>query len=122
MENRVGETSIFDDIKQMLGLELDNESFDVDVRTHLNTALFQANQLGIGPKSGFRVHGREEEWVEFIQDYRMDLEGVKSYIYLCVKLIFDPPDMGYYVSLMEKQRDELAWRLVVQAESLEATS
>lgn len=113
------EHSILKDVKQVLGVEVENDSFDLDIKLHINTALFAANQLGLGPKYGYRITGPENTWGEFIQDYRVDLEAVKTYIALKTQLIFDPPDMGYFVNLRQEQIKELEWRLVLQVESLE---
>jgi len=108
-------SSILRDMKQLLGVEEGSSNFDRDVIIHTNGAIFSLLQLGIGPKKGFSIKGYDEIWSDLIPD-RIDLEGAKTYLYFCARLSFDPPQMGYYVTLMERQRDETAWRLVHQIE------
>ncbi len=42
--------------------------------------------------------------------------AVKSYIHLRVKLLFDPPDIGFVLTAMKEQIQELEWRLMVEAD------
>ena len=46
-----------------------------------------------------------------------DLEAVKTYIYLKVKIIFDPPLSGTVMEALKQTISELEWRLNVNAES-----
>ena len=108
--------SILLTIKKMLGIAEDDTAFDTDVIVCINSAIMTANQIGIGT-DGFIVTDSNETWGEFIgNDSR--LEAVKLYIYLSVRLAFDPPANSFVVSSFEKQRDELTWRLNVHAEAV----
>jgi hypothetical protein len=109
------ETSILTSIKKLLGLEETYTAFDPDIIIHINSAFSRLNQLGVGPLIGFRIEDKTALWDYFLQG-RLDLETVKSYIYLKVRLIFDPPQTGFLVEAIKEQIKEHEWELNVQAE------
>ena len=47
---------------------------------------------------------------------RTDLEAVKSYLYIRVRLLFDPPQSSFLLGALEKQADEFLWRLANSTE------
>lgn len=102
--------SILNSVKKVLGLDEDDDGFDVDILMHINSMFMVLNQLGIGPDDGFMIEGADEVWSDFIGDDPM-LNAVKSYIWLRVRMLFDPPTTSYLISAMEKQYAELEWRL-----------
>lgn len=104
--------SILNTIKKMLGLEADYTPFDTDILIHINSALMVLRQLGVGPSSGFAITGPDEVWSDFIGD-TIDLEAVKTYVYLRVRSVFDPPQSGIAMDAIQKQLDEYTWRLNV---------
>lgn len=108
--------SIFVTIKKMLGLGDGYTPFDMDIMVHINSALMELCQLGIGPTEGFQISDYDTSWSEFITDKEM-LGSVKNYIYLSVKILFDPPTNSFVLDAMQKQIEKLGWRLNVQAES-----
>ncbi len=107
--------SVLNDIKKILGLAPDYTEFDVDVILHINTVFTTLNSLGIGPTDGFMIEDNTATWDAFIGT-DLNLNSVKSYIYLRVKLLFDPPTSGFVIDAMNKQLEELAWRLNVKRE------
>lgn len=107
--------SILDTIKQLLGIQSDYTAFDTDIIVHINSAFMALNQLGVGPTECFSIDGSGEEWAEFV-DESIDLEAVKTYIYLKVRTIFDPPSSSVVMEAMNKNISELEWRLNVQVE------
>lgn len=102
-------SSILKDIKHMLGLLPSDTAFDVDVIIHINGALSTLTQLGVGPVQGFRIESEAEEWTQFVNDPRLD--SVKTYVYLKTKLGFDPPATGFTTQSIERQLDELVFRI-----------
>lgn len=108
-------SSILTDIKKLLGLTKDYTVFDTDVIIHINSVFMTLNELGVGPDNGFKISGYDEKWEEFLSE-SVQLEGVKTYIYLRVKLLFDPPANSFLVNSIEKQISELEWRLNVKSE------
>lgn len=109
------EESILVTIKKLLGITEDYDAFDLDVITFINSAMMTLQQLGVGPTRGFTVSGESETWSEFLPSDMM-LEGVKHYIFLCVKMVFDPPANSFVMEAMKQQKEELEWRLREQAE------
>lgn len=108
--------SILNTIKKMLGPENDDPHFDVDIIVHINSALSRLAQLGVGPPNGFSITGDSETWMDFIgNDER--LFAVKSYIYLRVRMVFDPPTVASVLQALQDQIKEDEWRLNVEAES-----
>lgn len=110
--------SILTSIKKLLGVREDYAHFDPDIIFHINSALMTLNQLGVGPKEGFFITTDEQLWEDYLGESKQ-LEGVKSYIYLRVKILFDPPASSTILEAMNKQITEFEWRLNVQAESTE---
>ena len=106
--------SILDTIKKMLGIESDYTHFDIDIITNINTAFLNLQQIGVGPNSGFSITDNTTTWNDYISGE--NLEAVKTYIYLKVRLLFDPPTNAFLVDAMERQIREIEWRLNVQVE------
>lgn len=109
------EQSILTTIKKMLGIAEDYESFDLDVITNINMALMTLNQLGVGPEDGFSISDKSSVWSDFIKDVK-NLEGVKTYIFIKTKLVFDPPTGSFVLDALDRQVKELEWRLRSQTE------
>ena len=107
--------SILITIKKLLGIAEDDTSFDTDVIININMALNVLLQLGVGPENGFSITGNTETWSDYIDDMSK-LEMVKTYIYLKVKLIFDPPQSSRVIESIENQIKELEWRANVQVD------
>ena len=107
--------SILTSVKKMLGIGEEYSPFDPDIIMHINSALLILNQLGVGPETPYLITGEDETWKDFFGD-ATPIELVKSYIYLKVRLIFDPPTTGVLHEAMERQIKEFEWRLNVQAE------
>lgn len=111
--------SILNSIKKLLGLSKEYEAFDTDIIIHINTVFMVLNQLGVGPEDGFSIKDKEAKWSDFLES-AIDLESVKTYIYLKVRLVFDPPLNASVLESMKQTIAELEWRLNVQAESAES--
>jgi hypothetical protein len=111
--------SILTSIKKMLGIEKEYDHFDADIITHVNSALMILTQIGAGPPEGFLIKGDSEVWTDFISDIR--LESVKSFVYLKVKLLFDPPLSSAVIESTNRLISELEWRISVAVDSGEIT-
>lgn len=108
--------SILTSIKKLLGITEEYEHFDQDIIIHINTALMILTQLGVGPSEGFFIKDKYALWSDFIPDVKT-LEAVKSYIYLKVRMLFDPPTSSSLMNAIEHNMKELEWRLNVASES-----
>jgi len=109
------EESIFESIKSLLGPDASYDVFDQDILIHINTAISVLTQLGVGPAGGFIVTGPDETWKDFIGDDKT-LQMVKSYIYMKVKMIFDPPANSSVLSAYQEACKEYEWRLNVEVD------
>ena len=110
--------SILTSIKKLLGITEEYDQFDPDIIMHINSVFMILTQLGVGPAEGFSIEDDTAVWTDFIQDVKK-LESVKTYIYLKVKLAFDPPLSSVVIESMNRLINELEWRLNVAAESTE---
>jgi len=109
--------SILTSVKKMLGISAEDSTFDIDIILHINSALMVLSQLGVGPTTGFFISDNTKTWVDLIGD-RVDLEAIKSYIYLKVRLLFDPPSSSFVLDSIQKQITEFEWRLNIQVEGV----
>lgn len=107
--------SILTSIKKLLGITESYEHFDPEIIMHINSVLMILTQMGIGPSEGFIIEDDSSLWTDFLQD-TTNLEAVRSYIYLKVKLMFDPSTSGVVTDAMNRTINELEWRLNVNAE------
>ena len=108
--------SILTSIKKLLGITEEYEHFDQDIIIHINSVFMILNQLGVGPSNGFSITDKTAVWSDFISE-GSNLESVKSYIYLKVRLLFDPPTTSAVMESMNRMISELEFRLNVSAES-----
>jgi len=84
------EESILITVKKMLGLAEDYTVFDLDVITNINSVFTTLTQLAVGSPGGFSIEDETALWGDFLTP-EMNLNAVKSYMYLRVRLLFDPP-------------------------------
>lgn len=108
--------SILTSIKKMLGIEEEYEHFDPDIIMHINSVFMILTQLGVGPSEGFTIEDKFSAWTDFVSD-TAKIEAVKSYIYLRVKLLFDPPLSSAVIESIKRMIDEYEWRLNVAADN-----
>ena len=108
--------SILTSIKKLLGITEEYEHFDQDIIIHINSVFMILNQLGVGPSNGFSITDKTAVWSDFISE-GTNLESVKSYMYLKVRLLFDPPTTSAVMESMNRMISELEFRLNVSAES-----
>ena len=109
--------SILLSVKKMLGLDKDYDVFDPELIIHINSVFGTLHQLGVGPEDQFRIAGDSELWSDFTTDGEQTDE-VKSYVYLRVRLLFDPPSSSFVLSSLQEQAKELEWRLNVKADEI----
>lgn len=104
--------SILTSIKKLLGITEEYTHFDADIIMHINSVFMVLNQLGVGPAEGFFIEDESTTWDEYLGD-PTKLQIVKSYIYLKVRMLFDPPASGTVMNSMKEQINEFEWRLNV---------
>lgn len=109
--------SILNTIKKMLDVDVGCTHFDENIINHINTALMVLTQIGVGPEKGFSIRDATAKWSDFLSDMNK-LEGVKTYIYLKVKPLFDPTSSSSISGAMKNVADELEWRMNINAEEV----
>lgn len=108
------EDSILDTTKLLLGVETDDDSYDVELIAHINSIFFVLQQIGVGPIAGFTITDNTAVWGSFIGEDMVD--GVRSYMGMRVKLLFDTPATGPLTTALENQVAQMEWRLNMQME------
>ena len=104
--------NILESVKLMLGIQNEYTPFDQQILMHINSVFTILHQLGVGPTNLF-IANSMSLWSEFLTGDSIDLEHVKSYVYLRVRLLFDPPTSSFVLDAIEKQIQEIGWRLNV---------
>ena len=109
--------SILTSIKKLLGIDEEYEHFDPDIIMHINSVFMILNQLGVGPSEGFSIQDSKSVWSDFMPP-GSNLEAVKTYMHLKVKLLFDPPSSSAVMDAINRTIAELEWRLNVASDEL----
>lgn len=110
--------SILTSVKKNLGIDESYTFFDDDILLYINGVFSTLNQLGIGPDDGFAIEDDTATWDTYLAD-NLKLNSVKTYMYLKVRLLFDPPTTSFAIEALNNQAKELEWRLNVVREETE---
>lgn len=108
------EESVLTSVKKILGVPEDYTAFDFDIITHINGVFSILYQMGVGPEEGFYIEDDSAIWGDFFSD--TDLNVVRSYVFLRVRMLFDPPTTSFLLDAMNKQIQEFEWRISTQRE------
>lgn len=108
--------TILEDIRHAIGLGDEHTFFDSDLILHVNSTFDIIHQLGAGPIDGFVIEDGSETWDDYFAGYKT-IEFIKTYMYISVKLVFDPPQNSFLVKALEDKQKEYEWRINVAAES-----
>lgn len=111
--------SILTSVKKALGIAEEYEHFDPEIIMLINSFLAILNQVGIGPPAGFSIQDKSATWSDFIGTDTKKLNDVQTYVYLRVKLIFDPPSTAAAIESMTNVTKEVEWRLGVSGDELQ---
>lgn len=110
--------SILESVKKVLGIDASYTAFDLDIVMHIDSTFATLHQLGVGPTDPFFLdeeNPKTSVWADFIEG-KTALNSVRTYVYLSVRLLFDPPGTSFVLTALEKQKEELGWRLNVASE------
>ena len=100
-------------IKKLLGIAEEYDHFDNDIIMHINSVFMIFTQLGVGPSKGFMIPDSSASWDDFLPEDSEKLQAVKTYMYMKVRLMFDPPTSSAVMESMNRTISELEWRLNV---------
>jgi len=109
--------SILDELKSSLALASDYTAFDSELIIHINSVLADLYQLGIGPEAGLEITDTSSTW-EDLFGVEPRLNAVKSYMTLRIKMLFDPPSLGYLITAYEKMIEKAEWRITVAQDEI----
>lgn len=112
------ETSILKSTKKIVGLGETYTAFDLDILTFINTAFSILQDIGIGPAAGFFIDDETATWDQFLEVPQVQLNLVKTFVCLKVRMLFDPPTTSFLIEAMKQQLDEYLWRLSVMRDNL----
>mgnify|MGYP003597646591 CR=1 FL=1 len=112
------ENSILNSTKKALGIAEDYVAFDPEIVMHINSTFSTLQQLGVGRANGFFVTDKEATWAHYGLADDNILNSVRTYVYLKVRLLWDPPTTSFAIAAMEKQAQEFEWRLHVHMEGV----
>ena len=102
--------SVLSSTKQMLGINVEDDSFDVNVIMAINAALTILFDLGLTEVEDQIIIDDDMTWDDLLGG-RTDIEYVKTYVYQKVKMIFDPPTSTAAIDAMQRSISELEWRI-----------
>ena len=104
--------SILLSVKKMLGIPPEYEQFDPEIIIHINSVFSILTQLGVGSDEGFSIKDSTASWSDYIPEGKA-VEDIKTYVYLKVRLIFDPPQSSAAIEPMKQLAREFEWRINV---------
>lgn len=109
--------SILTSIKKLLGIAEEYTAFDADILMHINSVIMILRQMGIGPEEGFAVTSKADTWTDYLGDAENILRfaSIRSYIFLKVRQLFDPPTSGTVAEASKALIAELEYRLYAEA-------
>lgn len=105
------EGSILTSVKKLLGINADDSAFDSDVIIHINSALANLTQMGVGPEEGFSISDSESKWTDFVGNNPTLIGWLNTYVYLKVRLVFDPPTSSFVLESIKQSINEYEWRI-----------
>lgn len=107
--------SILKATKKVIHIGDDDPSFDYDIIMFINGAFSTLHDLGLGPEAGFVIEDEAAKWDDF-ETETIKQSKIQTYVFLRVRLLFDPPETSYAIAALEKQLEEVSWRLNVNRE------
>ena len=102
--------SILNSTKKFLGISSEYTQFDADIIMHINSVLMILNQIGVG--KNIIIKDDTTVWDEFEPDID-EKPLVKSYVYMKVRTMFDPPTSGQVSESLQRAIAEAEWRLSI---------
>lgn len=112
--------SILSTIKRLMPIAEENTHFDEELITDINSVISTLTQIGVGPEDGYEITGADSKWSELLPTNSKPFSFVKSYIHLRVRLLFDPPQSSAAIEAINRQINELEFRISTAIRELES--
>lgn len=106
--------SILNSVKAYLGIQEDDTAFDSDILMAVNAVMITINQFGIGPVNPMVVTDKDQTWQDLLGDYPVG--GVREYVCMRVRILFDPPENNQLMAALKEQIDEFGWRILAESD------
>lgn len=113
--------SILTSIKKLLGIAEDYKHFDADIIVYINSVFISLRQMGVGPAEGYAIEDESDEWSDYISNIKL-LHCIKTYIYLKVRLLFDPPQSSAVMEAIKNSISECEFRISIEVDPGEEES
>lgn len=110
------EESVLVSIKGMLGIGEDCDSFDNELIVFINSAFSTLYQVGFNPALDYRIESEDDKWSDIVNDDPDLMDLIKPYVYMRVRMLFDPPTSSFVLNSLESQMKEYEWRIQTQSE------
>ena len=111
--------SILESVKQALGVPVEETAFDPELVLHINSQLSTLRQLGVGPADGFMIVDNSSTWEDLLGDKEKKMNDAKTFMFLRVKLVYDPPPTSFVIDAFKEQIQEASVRLNISREETE---
>lgn len=104
------DNNILTSIKKINNIADSDISFDQELILYINSALMVIMQEWHGMNHSFKLLDGTETWQDLLGE-DTDYEGIKEFIGLKVKLMFDPPSNSAVLQAINERIKDLEWRL-----------
>lgn len=108
--------NILSSIKTLLGVESTITAFDAELLFHINAAISELVQGGVGPDDGLTVTGTTN-WEEFSDNINV-IAPSREYVYCKTRLVWDPPSNSFVCTEISKRAEETYWRAFITSDEL----
>ena len=108
--------SILTSIKNLLGINEECKDFDNEIIPHINTAFLALQQIGVTLSNTFMVTSDSETWEDVFGSIKY-IDAIKTYTFIKVKLVFDPPSSSSILESLKQAVDTLEWRINFEVEN-----
>ena len=110
--------SILNSVKRIVGVSVDDDSFDDELVMHINTVFMTLQQIGVVDNKWITIDSSYDSWDDFLSDDMAP--AIKTYMGLKVRSIFDPPTSSAVKDALNANLQELEWRLYILADNRKA--
>lgn len=104
--------SILNSVKRSLDVAPEDTSFDTVLIIHINTVFSDLYQIGLGQygTDQMTITDANDTWETAFGSMK-NIDMIKSYVYLRLRLLHDPPQAGYTTASFQSQIDKMEWRI-----------
>lgn len=110
--------SILSTIKDMVGIAKEDDSFDNDLIININSALSVLWQIGMPFAGSYSIKNNSDTWGSMFEGNEPLIDMSKEYMYMRVRIVFDPPSNSYVMDSIKNRISELEWRIRIQLEGV----